>query len=202
MLAAVLWTTAALVAVATLLFARVDRPGGPIAPAKQFWLAWAVYAWFVLAPTLALATAFTPPVRLVLGVFSAFMALRGAAELVMLFVTKNWRPTYGIAHDVACVALLLLGTAWAATQGVPRSGLAAWGLPTLAVLTVSLGLETYYAARFGALVEGRTTGEDGVWFAPPDDPRFARLNRVTAWANVPLVAFVLALLLAVAGSAR
>jgi hypothetical protein len=56
------------------------------------------------------------------------------------------------------------------------------------------GLEIYYALAFHQAVEGRTTGDDGVWFATAHEARFRRINRVTALANVPLCAFVAALL--------
>lgn len=61
---------------------------------------------------------------------------------------------------------------------------------------MSLCLETYYAVVFHHAVAGQTTGDEGVWFANAEEPRFARANRVTAWANGPLILFVLALMFA------
>jgi len=195
---------AALVVAVGLWFARRQnrraRMGGAISRAKQVWLIWAVYTWFVLTPLLALGPVFSGRVRVVLAAFGGFMLLRGVVELFMLFVTKNWRPPLGIAHDVACVVLLLTGLAWIWTGSAPTAGLAGWGPAFVGVLAVSLGLETGYAVAFHRAVEGRTTGEDGVWFAAAGEQRFARINRLTALANVPLVAFVAALLFALAAS--
>ena len=77
----------------------------------------------------------------------------------------------------------------------PMVAAEAWGRSLVVVLLVSMALETGYAMAFHRAVEGRTTGDDGVWFATADEPRFRRVNRVTAWANVALYAYLLALLL-------
>lgn len=196
-----LWGGAALVVGLGVFFARQQnrgaKLGGAISRAKQVWLIWAVYAWFVAAPLTALVPGFEDRLRQVLAVFAVGMWLRGAVELFMLYVTKNWRPPLGIAHDVACVGFLMAGLVWVFVGGAaPRTGLGAWGVVWTGVLAVSLVLETYYAAAFHRAVQGRTTGVDGVWFASADEPRFARINRVTAWANGPLILFILAFLLA------
>lgn len=197
-----LWFGAVIVVGIGTLFAKRQNSagrapmGGAISRAKQVWLVWAVYVWFVATPVLAFAPIFPSPARIVLGAFSGFMLLRGLIELVMLFVTKNWRPPYGIAHDVACVVLLLGGLVWIAGHDEPVGG---WALAYLGVLTVSLMLETYYAFAFHGLVQGRTTGDDGVWFADAADPRFARINRITALANAPLLLFMAAFLIALTG---
>ncbi len=195
-----LWGTAVAVTVIGLLFARQQnrkpKMGGAISRAKQIWLIWAVYAWFVLTPLCIWVPAFTGRLRTVFVVFSVFMGLRGLIEVFMLFVTKNWRPPMGILHDVACVLLLAIGQVWVLRTTSVEGGLAGWGLAWAAVLTVSLGLETYYAVAFNDAVKGQTTGDGGVWFANGQQPRFTKVNRVTAWANLPLVAFVIALLVA------
>ena len=63
----------------------------------------------------------------------------------------------------------------------------------------SVGLETWYAVEFFHQVEGKTTGDDGVWFADAEDPRYRRVNRVTSVCNVPLYAALVMLLLAMWG---
>ena len=199
------WIRAALLATAALTigvglgFARRQnarpRMGGPVGRAKQIWLIWAVYTWFFLTPLFALIPSLSEPLRAVLLGFSGLMLARGIVELVMLYGTKNWRPPYGIAHDVVCAVGLLAGSAWVVLGDAPLEGpLEAWGRGLLATLTVSLLLETYYALAFSRAVEGRTTGDDGVWFAHAADPRFAQVMQVTTIANVPLVGFVVGLL--------
>ena len=203
-LAGSLWGGAAVVAAVGAAFARgqnrAKRLGGAISRAKQVWLTWAVYTWFVLAPLFGLAGGLRPVTRGVLLAFAASMWLRGVVELVMLFVTKNWRPPYGIAHDVFTAGLLAVGLGLMAPQApVPFAGADGWGLSLVLVLWVSMGLETYYALAFHRAVEGRTTGDDGIWFATAHEARFRRVNRVTAWANAPLCGFVAALLVWAAG---
>ena len=196
---AALLITAVLAVAVGIAFARGQnrraRMGGPMARPKQIWLIWAVYTWFFATPLFAMSPALSTPLRTVLGAFSILMIARGVVEVVMLYVTKSWRPPYGIAHDVLCAAVLLSGSAWVVFGGSPLDDpIEAWGRGLLAALTVSLLLETYYAVSFHRAVDGRTTGDDGVWFATADDPRFARVVLVTSIANIPLVAFVLGLL--------
>jgi hypothetical protein len=194
-----IWGGAAVVAAVGAAFARRQNRGaimgGAISRAKQLWLTWAVYTWFVLAPLFAFLPGLRPATRGTLLVFAASMWLRGVVELVMLFVTKNWRPPMGIAHDVFTAVLLGAGLVWM-VPGAPRpfAGPDGWGLALVVVLLSSMGLEIYYALAFHQAVEGRTTGDDGVWFATAHEARFRRINRVTALANVPLCAFVAALL--------
>ncbi|RYZ46287.1 MAG: hypothetical protein EOO72_02330, partial [Myxococcaceae bacterium] len=71
-----------------------------------------------------------------------------------------------------------------------------WALALVGLVLVSLVVEVAYAALFHQAVEGRTTGEDGVWFADAEQERFRRINRLTLALNVPLYA-ALAVLLAV-----
>ncbi|RKG92031.1 hypothetical protein D7V97_41320, partial [Corallococcus sp. CA053C] len=69
-----------------------------------------------------------------------------------------------------------------------------WALALVALVLVSLGVEVAYAALFHQAVEGRTTGEDGVWFADAEQARFRRINRLTFALNVPLYAALAGLL--------
>lgn len=197
-----LFTRAALLTLMTgvalfgLFFARRQNQksglGGRISKPKLLWLLFAVYFWFAVCPLLALDAALSRELRIILGAFGAGMWLRGLAELLMLYVTKNWRPPYGVAHDIFSMVIVVLGLLffrdhWDVLQGP----LETWTFALVLVLLLSLALETYYAAAFFRAVEGRTTGEDGVWFADEADPRYRRLNLITAIANAPLYAFLI-----------
>lgn len=160
--------------------------GGDISSPKLAWLAYAVLLWFLVTPLIALDPALRPGLRWVLGAFSACMWLRGVVEIYMLFVTRNWRPPYGIAHDVVCIALLVGGLVFvpdSRPSGTHPMDL--WAALLLVLLLVSLVAEVLYAWLFHRAAEGRTTGHDGVWFAA-DSHRFRAINRLTAWLNVPL----------------
>jgi vacuolar-type H+-ATPase subunit I/STV1 len=161
--------------------------GGRISPPKLAWLFYAIFLWFLLCPLVALDSVLHPGLRAVIGAFTACMWLRGLAELYMLYVSKNWRPPYGIGHDVLCILLVLGGLAltrhhW--TGPLPPRDV--WGLALVGLVLVSLFIEVLYAALFFQAVEGHTTGEDGIWFADEEQARFRRINRLTFALNVPL----------------
>jgi hypothetical protein len=172
--------------------------GGRISPPKLAWLFYAIFLWFLLCPLVALDTTVEPHLRVVLGSFGAFMWARGLAELYMLYVSHNWKPPYGIGHDVLCILLLLGCLSWYQLhRDGPLSRMDAWALSLLALVLVSLFVEVMYATLFFQAVEGHTTGEDGIWFADEEQARFRRINRITLACNIPLYAG-LASLLAVA----
>lgn len=174
---------------------RPGRMGGAISRAKALWLGYAVYLWFFVCPLLALDPAVAAPLRQLLGAFAAFMWLRGLLELVLLFGVKRWTPPLGIGHDLACLALLGGGAAWRAAElAALARPLDRWTLALLAVVVVSLLCEVGFAWSFHAAVGGATRGDDGVWFASEDDPRFRAINRWTAALEAPQVLFVLVFL--------
>lgn len=169
--------------------------GGRISGPKLAWLLYAVFLWFLVCPLVALDPAVPAEARIVLGAFAVSMWLRGGAELYMLYVSRNWRPPYGVGHDLGCiglvgVGLMLTGEKWAGVL----EGRDAWALGLVGLVLVSLGVEVAYAALFHQAVEGRTTGEEGVWFADAEQARFRRINRLTLALNVPLYAALAVLL--------
>lgn len=186
-------------AVAALLFRRAQNAkgarGGRISGPKLAWLFYAVFLWFLVCPLIAIDARVPMEARAVLGAFAAFMWLRGVAELYLLYVTKSWRPPYGVAHDVACIALVLGGLFWGRARwtGTPDTT-DVWALAFVGLVLVSLCVEVAYAALFFHAVEGRTTGEEGIWFADEEQARFRRINRLTLALNVPLYAGLAALL--------
>ena len=173
--------------------------GGRISRAKAAWLVFAILFWLGVCPILAFESRMPDPWRTALGVFALNFWVRGLVELWMLYVSKNWRPPYGIAHDAFSVVLVVVAVALSpkAWEGSPWDWM---GLAATATLLLSLVAETYYAIVFHALVAGRTTGDDGVWFADQEDPKFVRVNRVTAVINVPLYGFLGVLLAAAWGA--
>ncbi len=171
---------------------RAHALGGKISNPKLLWLFFAIWFWLFEAAVLAFEPSLPQGYRLILGVHAASMWARGALELVMLYVTRNWRPPIGITHDVLCIVTVLV-----LIVAVPLPLDSAWGLfaPALVfMLLFSLLVEVLFAALFFKAVEGKTTGEKGIWFASEDEARFRRINRITTAFNVPQVAFQLVLL--------
>jgi hypothetical protein len=153
--------------------------------------------WFFLAPLLAFDANVPRSFAVLLGAFSVLMWMRGLVEVFMLYVTRTWRPPIGIAHDVLCACFLVVGLYY---SGVGlREPLQPWLFAFVVALVVSLIVETMYAFLFHEAVGGQTTGDEGVWFASKEDPRFLRINRLTTVINVPLYGFLLMFLAAAYG---
>jgi hypothetical protein len=166
---------------------RKGVSGGRISAPKVAWLFYAVFLWFIVCPLVALDEAVSPAAGKVLGLFSASMWVRGVAELYMLYVSKSWRPPYGIGHDGLCIVLVLGALAWHRAHWLaPLSPTESWALALVGLVLVSLVIEIAYAALFFQAVSGATTGEDGIWFADEEQERFRRINRLTFLFNVPM----------------
>jgi hypothetical protein len=169
--------------------------GGRISPPKVAWLFYALYFWFIVCPAVAMDPAVAPAARAVLGLFGASMWVRGVAEMYLLYVSKGWRPPYGIGHDVLCIVLVLGGLGWHRAHWLgPLSASDVWALALVGLVLISLVIEIVYAALFFHAVEGATTGEEGVWFADEEQARFRRINRLTFTFNVPMYGALAALL--------
>src|SRR6185295_17280353 len=90
--------------------------GGGVAWSKSVWLGCAILFWFVLPAFLVSDTRLAAAWRLPFALLLFLMGLRGVIELWMLYVSHNWSPLYGIAHDAACLAALW-GFAFRAAAG-------------------------------------------------------------------------------------
>jgi hypothetical protein len=173
---------------------RAGTRGGRISTPKLVWLFFAIWFWLFECAALAFEPSLPAGFRVVFGVHALSMWLRGGVELFMLHVSKNWRPPLGIAHDVLCiVTVLVLLAVFRPAAGAPWG---AWSWALVAMLLFSLGVEVLYAALFFRAVDGKTTGDEGTWFASEDEARFRRINRLTTAFNLPQLVFQLALLAA------
>jgi hypothetical protein len=159
--------------------------GGPISPAKSYWLGFAIFAWFFLPLCLLLPEKHSPGIEVLLATFCASMWTRGLLEMALLYKWKLWKPPMGIGHDIFCQAVLLIQAGFYWPEIVAARGQDLALVAFCVWLFVSLCFEIYYAAAFYKAVKGLTTGEDGIWFAD-DDPRFRRILTVTRFGNVAL----------------
>jgi hypothetical protein len=175
--------------------------GGRISQPKLAWLLYTVMVWGFLCPILALEPGVHRSFRLLVGWFGVSMWIRAAAEFPMLYTWKNWRPPYGMVHDLICVLFLTGGLlAMRAAWWPPRSRSDRWMFAFVLVLALALLVECTYAGLFYQAVGGATTGHEGLWFAAPDDPRFVFINGLTLTFNLLLYTF-LAVFLVVAFTA-
>lgn len=159
-----------------------DRIGGPISLVKAQWFVFATSLW-VVTPMLADGP---EGFRLVCWVLAASMLLRGAIELWLCLVTRTWKTSYGVSHDVLQLVLAVGGLVWFVLSDAPVWALLFAGLTISTLLT-----EITFVGWFRKATAGP---EDGVYFVP-DTPECKDLNRRTARLFLPQFALYLALLL-------
>jgi hypothetical protein len=172
-------TTALITGMFFVVQNRLAPVGGEVAFVKAVWLGLAVLFWLVLPALIAADSRLDAAIKRPFQLLLALMALRGGAELVMLYALKNWSPTYGIAHDLLCLGVL---SAWGIHRLWRRSAIAENPLTrTLLIhlfITAALFLpEIYYAAYMQA--HFTTAGAAAVYFVP-DDGRHRVVLAVTA----------------------
>lgn len=177
----------ALLAAAAVVFYLAQntlRPvGGEISVVKLLWLAGAILLWGVLPLLLLADTRLGPMLRRAFAVLAALMLARAVVEGWMLYVTLNWSPWYGIAHDALCAAVLL---AFAA-RAWPRNALEGSVRMHLRVTAAFFAPEMYFAWYMQAHFV--TQGEAAVYFVP-DEAAYADVLRATTVAVVCLAMYL------------
>lgn len=138
---------------------RMSLTGGGIAWPKSVWLGCTLLYWFVL-PALwvsdaRIGAAWHRPFAWLL----LLMVLRGVAELWMLYVSHNWSPWYGIAHDASCLVVLWGAAFRAAAIRTSRTSLL-HALATGLLFVPEIYFAWYMQAHF------RTAGENPLYFVP------------------------------------
>ncbi len=184
---AVLTGTALAAAVFYRMQNRHAAVGGAISWQKLAWLALAILLWILLPALIACDPRLSAAWRWPFLVLLALMLARGVIELWMLYVSRNWSPWYGIAHDIVCAAVLL-GYAIALQPSGPLEQLMRLHL---GVSGAMFGPEIYFA--WYMLTHFHTKGDHAIYFVP-DDPAYAVVLRVTA-ATVAFLATYLPLFL-------
>ena len=146
--------------------------GGDVSLAKTFWLAGAVLLWGILPLFLLADWRLGAWLRRTFAALAALMFARGVIEGWMLYVTFTWSPWYGIAHDLACAALLAWFGARAATPTPLDRAVRnhAW------VTAAFFGPEIYFAWYMQAHFD--TTGGAAIYFVP-ENPIYDDVLSVT-----------------------
>jgi hypothetical protein len=172
---------------------RFALTGGSVAWSKGLWLGLAVLFWLVL-PALILADTRVPSVlKQPFGLLLLLMGARGLAELLMLYVYRNWLPFYGIAHDLLCAALLWgwclrhRGLRRAEPGDPPPSALWQHAWFTGALFLPEIYYAWYMQAHF------TTRGASPVYFVP-DDAAHQQVLAVTTAVDAVALAYLCAFL--------
>jgi hypothetical protein len=181
------WSALALVAAAAAAFYVAQnalRPvGGEIALVKLLWLAGAVLLWGVLPLLLMGDARLGPRLRRAFAALAALMLARAAIEGWMLYVSLNWSPWYGIAHDALCAVVLIAFFA----RAQPRNALERAARRYLAVSAAFFVPEAYFAWYMQSHFV--TRGARAVYFVPGDASHVQVLT-ATAVAVVCLAAYL------------
>jgi len=177
----------AALALAAVVFYQAQnnlRPvGGDISIVKLLWLAGAILLWGVLPLLLLADPRLGLRLRRAFAALAALMLARAAVEGWMLYVTLNWSPWYGIAHDALCAAVLL---AFAA-RAWPRNALERAARTHLWVTAAFFAPEMYFAWYMQAHFV--TKGATAIYFVP-NDLAYAVVLRATAVAVVCLAMYL------------
>lgn len=159
--------------------------GGQISWPKAFWLFYTVLTWFIYPffflfhPELP-ANYFWP---FALHLFSWWV--RGPLELLMIYKWLNWKPLYGISHDIFHLILIVsVALYWGvfSTATNATAELAQWFYGSLFLSTAA---ETYFVARFKDL-RSEKEGRDNVYFASTD-PKWKKVNVITGIVVTSLI---------------
>jgi hypothetical protein len=150
--------------------------GGAIAWSKSLWLTYTLINWFLLPIVFLFNEHGSLPFQNILKVLTISMWVRGIIEIYMLWGPKNWRPLYGIVHDIFTL-ILMIGNFlnWTPSQ--------TWEITYLLSLMLSLCFETYFAYFFHRYIGEKTKGDQAVWFANKENPMFRRNLMITTLAN-------------------
>jgi hypothetical protein len=157
---------------------HAGQVGGPISVEKMLWLHYAILAWFVIPACLLRHPDLARPLRVILGGFLASMLGRGVIELWLIYVAFGWSPLYGIAHNLANLALLaVLGRRFRPDLGA-LVGFNAGVRRFLGSIRLSLVAESVFALLFYRM----QVHQDAVYFASPTEA-FAHINLLTRWVD-------------------
>lgn len=157
--------------------------GGNISIVKLLWLAGAILLWGMLPLLLLADPRLGLRLRRAFAVLAALMLARAVVEGWMLYVTLDWSPWYGIAHDALCAVVLLA----LAARSYPRNALESTVRMHLWVTAAFFIPEMYFAWYMQAHFV--TKGEAAVYFVP-NEPAYADVLNATSVAVVCLIIYL------------
>lgn len=156
------------------------RKGGSLAPSKRFWLFYTLFTWFIFIPLSLYEAKVSPPYILSFRLLTISMWIRGGIELIMMYLTKNWTPPLGIAHNLLTFTLFV---SCLSQYEQIRPDIELFFFVTVGI---SLLLETYYAIAFYKVVKEKTKGDEAIWFVNKENPQFKTILLFTHFFNYPL----------------
>lgn len=133
-----------------------------MAAAKAAWLCLALLLWFFLPALLVADRRVSPGLRQPLIALIYLMLIRGVVEAWMLYVSRNWSPWYGIAHDLLCAGALACFALRAQVTNSFERLLRTHLIVTMLAFVPEIYFAWYMHSHF------TTQGEDAVYFVPDE----------------------------------
>jgi uncharacterized protein (UPF0333 family) len=162
--------------------------GGKISKPKSFWLFFALFHYYIFPTLLLIQVDVQTPGYGGLVLCFGFLLLRAIIQMALMFGSKNWTPTIGLAFNFTLSAAAIYSMAKILLTKPEWQQQPMLLLYLLLLLCIAIA-DSYYAQQFHKLVGTKTMGKDAIWFAPPDDPAFAKINRITFRNNFLLSLF-------------
>ena len=167
---------------------KKQRIGGAISKPKAYWLFFCLFLYYFMPIWFISYFNELPSTQIFIykGII-CIMVLRLVFQGIYMFYIKKWTPKFGIAFNFFLVLFILTTAAGAFDQfGVEPFQYTALLIALMAVI------DSYYAYTFRKLVEGKTVGEEAIWYAAENDDRFQTINRLTFRNNlIVTVLFIL-----------
>lgn len=162
---------------------KQDTIGGKISAAKAFWLGYALFNYFVF-PVYLYFFLENSSLKLVLTLIICLFYFRMLIQSFLMFISKNWIPTYGILYNIfsIIVILSLLVKLLTSFNAFTENSLLLLSL-FLFKLILILSTDTIYAHKFKRLVGNHTKGKKAVWYAS-NDLKFKNINSITYRNNI------------------
>jgi len=165
--------------------------GGEISIAKSIWLGLALFYYFVFSIWWLFALPMTGIVYSIALAVAGFFYFRLIVQSVLMYVTKNWTTKHGIAFNgMGCLILAI--SLYIAFQQPNLQAIEIVFIGYLILLFCFQLTDSFYAYRFGQIVGDDTKGEKAIWFASKD-PKFQKINQITALLNTAYVLLSLVL---------
>lgn len=155
--------------------------GGSIALPKLIWLAYAILFWFCLPLLFITDKRLTSKWKIFFIIFLINMLLRAVIELLMMYITSNWSPYYGIGHDVFTI-FLLSTLLFINRDKIQRDILFGYTITILLMFVIEIGFVFYMLAN--------VVGDDAVVYFVPDAGKHTSILSITWLVVVMLTGYI------------
>ena len=172
--------------------------GGKIAPSKTLWLFLALYVYYCLPLILIFGTG-NNSFDWILWIILSIMVLRLVVQGISMYALKNWKPIYGMLFNGGTILVVVICIVLALMESEIDFRSQEFNIIYYAFLIILFtSIDSYYAFHFDKIVEGKTQGNDAIWFADSSSGKFDKVLKVTRRNNIICLLLVFVLLIKIA----